>query len=81
MAQYAIRGYEVNAIDFMVKPVGYYLFTDKLKKAIKFFQMNVEKEIVIDTGDIIAKLRISQITYIEKDKNYLIYHTKEDVFV
>lgn len=80
MAQYAIRGYEVNAIDFMVKPVGYYLFTDKLKKAIKFFQMNVEKEIVIDTGDIITKLRISQITYIEKDKNYLIYHTKEDVY-
>lgn len=32
LAQYAIHGYEVNAIDFMVKPVGYFLFADKMKK-------------------------------------------------
>lgn len=80
MAQYAIRGYEVNAIDFIVKPVQYYVFTDKLKKAIWFSHMNTEKEIVIDTGDTIIKLGTSRITYIEKDKNYLVYHTKEDAF-
>lgn len=32
MAQYAIRGYEVNAVDFMVKPVGYFNFVQKLEK-------------------------------------------------
>lgn len=36
MAQYAIQGYEVNAIDFMVKPVKYYNFKVKLEKAINF---------------------------------------------
>lgn len=36
MAQYAIWGYEVNAIDFIVKPVSYYVFADKLEKAIRF---------------------------------------------
>ncbi len=36
MAQYAIRGYEVNAVDFMVKPVGYFNFSQKLAKAIRF---------------------------------------------
>lgn len=80
MAQYAIRGYEVNAIDFIAKPVQYYVFTDKLKKAIRFSQMNTEKEIVIDTGDMVVKLRSSRITYIEKDKNYLIYHTADEAF-
>lgn len=80
MAQYAIHGYEVNAIDFIVKPVQYYVFTDKLKKAIWFSKMNTEKEIVIDTGDIVIKLRTSQIIYIEKDKNYLVYHTKDETF-
>lgn len=80
MAQYAICGYEVNAIDFIVKPVTYYVMLDKLKKAIKFMRRNVEKEIVIDTGEIVAKLPISQILYIEKDKNYLVYHTKEDLY-
>lgn len=80
MAQYAIRGYEVNAIDFIVKPVTYYIFTDKLKKAIRFSQMNTEKEIVIDTGDEVIKLKASSITYIEKDKNYLLYHAGSETF-
>lgn len=80
MAQYAIRGYEVNAIDFIVKPVTYYVFMDKLNKAIRFSQMNIEKEIMIDTGDMVIKLRISKILYIEKDKNYLVYHTREEKF-
>ena len=26
LSQYAVRGYDVNALDFMVKPVGYYQF-------------------------------------------------------
>lgn len=80
MAQYAIRGYEVNAIDFIVKPVTYYVFMDKMSKAIRFSQMNTEKEIVIDTGDSVIKLQMSKILYIEKDKNYLIYVTREEKF-
>lgn len=80
MAQYAIRGYEVNAIDFMVKPVGYYVFADKLKKAIRFVNRNVEQEIVIDTEDEIIRLRVSNISYIEKDKNYLLYHAGTEIY-
>lgn len=80
MAQYAIKGYEVDAIDFIVKPVTYYVFMDKLKKAVRFPKKNTEKELVIDTGDSVIKLSMSQILYIEKDKNYLLYHTKEELF-
>lgn len=77
MAQYAIHGYEVNAIDFIVKPVGYYIFTDKLKKAVAFSERNREKEILIDTEEVVARVRVSQITFIEKEKNYLVYHTRD----
>lgn len=77
MAQYAIHGYEVNAIDFIVKPVSYYVFTDKLEKAIHFSQKNTEKEYVIQTEDLIVRLNYSQILYVEKDKNYLMFHTDE----
>lgn len=34
LAKYAIRGYEVNALDFLVKPVEYELFRIKLQKAL-----------------------------------------------
>lgn len=77
MAQYAIHGYEVNAIDFIVKPVSYYVFADKLRKAIRFSRQNTEKEFVLQTEDSIIRVNCSQILYIEKDKNYLVYHTKE----
>ena len=40
MAQYAINGYEVNAVDFIVKPISYYVFSDKLEKAIRFAKLN-----------------------------------------
>lgn len=35
MAQYAIRGYEVDALDYMVKPVTYFEFALKMKKALR----------------------------------------------
>lgn len=77
MAQYAIRGYEVNAIDFIVKPVSYYVFADKLRKAIQFSKNHAEKDFVVQTEDSIFKLTYSQILYVEKDKNYLVLHTKK----
>lgn len=75
MAQYAIKGYEVDAIDFVVKPVEYYVFAEKLKKAIRYTRKNAERELVVVTEDTVVKLRLSKIRYIEKSKNYLIYHT------
>lgn len=76
MAQYAINGYEVNAVDFIVKPISYYVFSDKLEKAICFAKLKAEKELVLQTEESIIKLTLSELYYVEKDKNYLVYHTK-----
>ena len=45
MAQYAIHGYEVDAIDFIVKPISYYVFKDKLEKAMRSLELNKDKTI------------------------------------
>lgn len=79
MAQYAIKGYEVNAVDFIVKPVGYYVFADKLRKAIWFSDKCREKYITVNQTDYVGRIPLSEITFIEKDRNYLVYHTKWDV--
>lgn len=80
LAQYAIRGYEVNAIDFMVKPVGYFLFADKLRKALTFMNLNICRNFVLQTDDAVVRVATPQIIYIEKEKNYLVYHTKKGIF-
>lgn len=76
MRKYAIEGYEVNAVDFIVKPIKYYNFVDKLQKAIKFASAHKGKEVVIKNDDGIFCIAASKIYYIEKEKNYLIYHTE-----
>ena len=38
MAQYAIRGYEVDALDYVLKPVNYYQFSTKLSRAVQRVQ-------------------------------------------
>ena len=34
MTQYAVQGYEVDALDYIIKPVEYFAFSQKLEKAV-----------------------------------------------
>lgn len=38
MAQYAIQGYAVNALDYVLKPINYFSFRMKLLKAWRVLQ-------------------------------------------
>ena len=75
MAQYAIHGYEVDAVDFIVKPISYYVFVDKLKKALRYLNLNKEIMVVVHGNGEMMRIGSSQILYVEKDKNYLVFHT------
>jgi DNA-binding LytR/AlgR family response regulator len=84
MAQYAINGYEVNALDFIVKPVKYYDFAMKFKKVLRYLSRNANKYIVAKasgSGDVL-RISCSDILYVEVIQHYLIFHTiKENVEV
>ncbi|MDC7288722.1 LytTR family DNA-binding domain-containing protein [Blautia schinkii] len=78
LAQYAIEGYEVQAIDFMVKPVGYYNFSMKLEKAFRFIETHREQDILISNKDGVFRIGVSDILYIEKDRDYVLFHTRQE---
>lgn len=80
MAQYAIHGYEVNAVDFMVKPVGYFNFSQKLEKAMRFLQKHTPRTVLLSGEDGVIRLPAADIWYVEKDHDHLIYHTEQGVF-
>lgn len=80
LAQYAIDGYEVQAIDFMVKPVGYYNFSMKLEKAFRFIDSRKEQDVLIHNKDGVTRIAVSDILYIEKDRDYLLFHTRQSCF-
>lgn len=75
MAQYAIKGYEVNAMDFIVKPVNYSAFAIKLDRAVQSLEATVDKEIWITERTDKRRLRVSEIKYVEVAHHNVIYHT------
>lgn len=78
MAQYAIRGYEVSALDFVIKPLAYDLFKIKLEKAIAHIKVDESFHIPVSNG--IKTVRFSQIRYVESSKHYLYFHTDADTY-
>ncbi len=77
MAQYAVKGYEVRAFDFIVKPVTSYNFYIKLDNILNLFEQKKDDEIWISNKDGKMKLNISSIYYIEVIQHMCIYHTKD----
>ncbi|MBQ8490469.1 MAG: response regulator transcription factor [Pseudobutyrivibrio sp.] len=75
MAQFAIEGYKVNAVDFIVKPVGYFVFTDTLEKAINSVSQRPDTSVLINDPDGLYKINSNEILYIEKSQDKVIFHT------
>ena len=49
LAQYAVQGYEVNALDFILKPVSYYSFAMRMDKAMRLMRRRTRGRVVIET--------------------------------
>lgn len=75
MAEMAIRGYEVSAMDFMVKPVAYNDFCNTLKKAIRQARYSMREYITLMNNRHIVKVPVRDILFIESNKHKLTYHT------
>jgi two-component system, LytTR family, response regulator LytT len=77
MAQFAIKGYEVEALAFMVKPIGYFNFETIMDKAVKNIESHSRSTIAVTLPDGIHKLRIQDILYVEVSNHDVYYVTHE----
>lgn len=75
MSQYAIRGYKVNALDYVLKPITYIPFSQTLKKAIRSVSKTKENYITISMRNGISKIRTDDIYWIESHGHRLTFHT------
>lgn len=80
MVQYAVQGYDVNAFDFIVKPVNPTAFDMKMKRAVRALRLSQGSELVLNAGGITRVLPSSSIHYIEVMDHELTYHTEQGVF-
>lgn len=80
-AQFAIDGYEVEAIDYILKPVSYFEFAMKMKKAIKRISTAInDKPLTFKTNDGLITIKANDILYFEVIRHYLFVHTKNKVY-
>lgn len=75
MAQYAIEGYSVGALDFMVKPVTYYSFSTMLSRALARCRSERGSDWIIHTSGGVTKVDVKDISYVEVCGHKLLYHT------
>lgn len=74
MAQYAINAFEVEAADYIIKPIEYYDFAMKFRRAVKRAVRRSNRELTLDTVDGVRRLKIPEIVYVEALDHYLTYH-------
>ena len=74
LAKYAVKGYEVGAIGFIVKPVTYGGLSLSLDRALRAIGANAGRSIAIPTEDGMHVVPLRQVLYIEVTKHRLTYH-------
>ena len=80
LAQYAVRGYSVDALDFLVKPVPYSVFAVKMRKAAAYAEKHNLKYAIIRTSSGVRRIDTRNIRFIEVIGHMLTYHcVGEDV--
>lgn len=80
MAQYAVKGYEVDALYYIIKPISYQSVAYKLQKALALLSANDGTQIVLQQPGGIVRLSTQNLMYVEIIGHKLLYHTDADTF-
>lgn len=75
LSQYAIQGYEVDAMDYMLKPVTYPLFELKMHRALQLCKQRRSVDVVINTRGGFVRVSSAAILYVEIYNHHILYHT------
>ncbi len=89
--QYALDGFEVNALDYLVKPVSFDRFLKAALRAREFYEIR-EKNLAAAPGaeadyffikadNKLVRLAYDEILFAEALQNYVIIHTKDKKYI
>ena len=78
-AKYAVNGYEVDATDFIVKPVVYESFKIKMSRALKRIAARTEETVVLQRKSDTVMLAVSSVKFVEIMNHSLAFHTFDGI--
>ena len=77
LAQYAVKGYEVSAVGFIVKPATYGSLTISLDRALRQVRQSVGRTITASSADERRVIALSQIAWIDVRNHSLSFHFED----
>ena len=80
MAQYAIKGYAVGALDYVLKPVPYFAFSQQLRKAEEKLRRRARHYLAVPVEGGLRRLDTAQIYYMESEGHRVHFYTEEGEF-
>ena len=79
-AKYAVNGYEVEAMDYILKPFDYFKAENRLKKAIQIVRSKETKQIFLKNDTEAIVIKTDTIKYLEVSGHSLTFHLKDRKF-
>ena len=80
ISQYAVEGYSVGALDFILKPLNYYAFSLRLARAIDRAERQAGGQILLTMPGRAVRLEVRSIYYVDVQNRMLCYHTEQEDF-
>ena len=80
MAQYAIKGYAVGALDYVLKPVPYFAFSQQLQKAVEKVSRHARHYLAVPVEGGLRRLDTVQIYYLESEGHRVHFYTEDGEF-
>ena len=74
MANYAVHGYAVNALDFIVKPFTYEDFRLRMDRAMQVVRQRAQRTITLRGRDGLRIFEASQLVFVDMNGHDLVYH-------
>lgn len=81
MAQFAIRGYAVDAMDYVLKPVPYFAFSQQLQKAVRRLDKRAKSYLTVPVEGGLRRVDIRTVYYIESEGHKIHLYTEQGDFV
>ncbi|PVU83561.1 DNA-binding response regulator [Cellulomonas sp. WB94] len=75
MTQYAIHGYEVDALSYVLKPVPYFAFSQEIKRSLVRLRRRTADYLLLTVDGGVVRVATDDIVFLESVKHRTVVHT------